>query len=100
MKKVFYYGMTSLMIISFIGFIYVLFTGSSTNPFYLMFLSIISGLMAMMTEKGITKEQENKLFGMLMGVMAIIIVIVMMSSCTTTRYGCPVNATNGFGPGR
>ena len=77
------------MSISFSGFIYVLVTGS-TNPFYLMFLSILSGLMAMMTEKGITKEQQDKLFGMLMGVMAIIIVIDMMSSCRT-GYGCKGN---------
>jgi hypothetical protein len=26
--------------------------------------------------------------------------IVIASSCSTPRYGCPVNASHGFGPGR
>lgn len=29
-----------------------------------------------------------------------IMTTVIMSSCTTRRVGCPVNATHGFGPGR
>ena len=89
MKKVFYYSMTVIMIATFIGFIYALFTGS-TNPFYLMFLSIISGLMAMMAEPKATEEQQNKLYGILITVMSLIVIIVMLSmqSCTTTGYGC------------
>jgi predicted small secreted protein len=30
----------------------------------------------------------------------LLIAILMLSSCTATRYGCPINAQHGFGPGR
>jgi len=91
MKKVFYYGMIVLMIVSFIGFIHALITGSST-VIHTMFMSIIAGLMAMLLEPNITVQQENKIFGILLLVMGSIIVIIMMSSCTTTGYGCHGNS--------
>jgi hypothetical protein len=30
----------------------------------------------------------------------LLVAILILSSCTSTRYGCPVNAQNGFGHGR
>jgi len=30
----------------------------------------------------------------------LVIAILFLASCQTTRYGCPVNAQRGFGPGR
>lgn len=32
--------------------------------------------------------------------LVIIGIVVALSSCSTRRVGCPVNATRGFGPGR
>jgi hypothetical protein len=78
MKKVFYYGMMILMLVSFISFIYVMINVGIEEAFYLMFMSIITGLMTMMAEPNATKEQQNKLFGMLLMVMALIIAIIMM----------------------
>lgn len=92
MKKVFYYGMTSIMIMSFVGFIYLLTVGSTNehNPFYLMFMSMLSGIMAMMVEPGVTKEQQNKLYGILMLFVSFIVIIIFMTSCSGSRngYGC------------
>jgi hypothetical protein len=30
----------------------------------------------------------------------LVITILFLTSCGGTRYGCPINAQHGFGPGR
>lgn len=88
MKKVFYHAMIIIMIVTFVAFMYELFTNSTTNAFYLMFLSFISGLMAMTVEPGITEKQQNKVYGVLITVIGLIVITLMMSSCKTSGYGC------------
>ena len=36
----------------------------------------------------------------LIKLLILFIAILTLSSCGTPRYGCPVNAQHGFGPGR
>ena len=90
MKKIFYYAMLVIGILSFVAFTYQLFTGGSKDVFYLFFMSIISLLMGLMVEPGTTEEQKSKLYGALIGIMSLIVIIVILSlqSCTTTGYGC------------
>jgi hypothetical protein len=33
-------------------------------------------------------------------IMVAASIIALMDSCSSPRYGCPVNASHGFGPGR
>ena len=37
---------------------------------------------------------------MLFAIAVAILFTVSLSSCMGTRYGCPVSASRGFGPGR
>lgn len=74
----FYYGMMILMLVSFVGFFYTMIYIGLGEALYLMFMSIITGLMAMMAEPNATKEQQDKLFGILLLVMGLIIAIIMM----------------------
>jgi hypothetical protein len=32
--------------------------------------------------------------------IATVLTVVLLTSCTTRRIGCPINAQHGFGPGR
>jgi hypothetical protein len=82
------------MITSFTGFIYLLLSGGTNQytPFYLVFMSMLSGLMALTVEPGITKEQHDKMYGALIVFFSFIIVIIFMTSCSSKNgYGCRGN---------
>ena len=94
MKKVFYYSMIVIMIMGFLGFSYAIFgsgTSNTTSMLGLMFISLLAGSMAVMTEPKATARQENYGFSMVMLISIAVILLLLTSSCSHRGYGCKGN---------
>jgi len=110
MKKFFCLAFGIISVVTGLLTIYLLFTGVYTGTTLAMgAYCIVTGITFIILEdrpRNTTAQIRadnavtNQGLGILFVVLISFLLLVFMSSCSTPRYGCPINASHSFGPGR